>query len=289
MQQAHNETFKSKRKYTCEVCTKIFLTAPKLKAHLLFHSGDYEYACTHCEVVYSNFCRFRSHMNKLHDEIVTCKDDSLRFTCTQCPMEFTLEHDFKMHLRYHSSDYKYACKYCKQAYDGNHCLSRDAYRSHMKELHNEIVTVNTNCKTYTCTQCSKDFPRAGELKVHLQYHSGKYKYACDSCEKGYVGRTAVSHYKTHMKKLHDTVDDDDEDTVVTQSKEYTCKQCPSKPLSANDMKLHLQYHSDDFKYACNTCQIAFDGNCAAYLYSSHMKTLHGEIVTCNPEYRVIPR
>jgi len=249
------------RAYTCTQCQKEFPSTKELDKHLQYHSGDYGYACKICEKAYSTVHSYGYHMKTAHGY----------YTCTQCAKGFSIENELKMHLRYHSGNYEYACNICEKAY--SHV---GPYSSHMKTIHDKTVNCNTDdYKTFNCTQCPKVCLYVGELKMHVRYHSGDYKYACHSCEKAYSDdstgsgcHSAAYNYTSHMKKIHDK-------HVNTECKTYTCTYCPKELTSPREFRLHLQYHSGDSKYVCKDCQLGYK---TFSPFEQHMKTHHDEVV-----------
>lgn len=244
--------------WTCTLCSKK-INQRQIKLHLYYHSGKYKYACNICQIGYSIYHSYYSHMKTVHNEI-----HRLPAECTECSKLFTKPQDFKMHLRYHSDQVKHKCDSCEKGF-----ITTYSFRKHMSVTHNKKVTTQSK---HVCTQCVpiRDLMNDSKLQLHLRYHSGDYKYSCKQCELGYK---KYSNYRLHMKNSHN-------ETI--ESNIYKCKHC-SKIFSLQDqLEMHLRYHSDQFKYKCSFCE---KGYISEMSYQDHMKRIHKIIERIENRYQ----
>ena len=49
----------------------------------------------------------------------------------------------------------------------------------------------SNSKNHQCVECGKGFSTERNLRLHSQYHTGKFSYYCGQCRKGFHNK---SHY-----------------------------------------------------------------------------------------------
>ena len=66
-----------------------------------------------------------------------------------------------------------------------------------------------NSKNHQCPECGKGFSTEQNLRLHSQYHTGKFSYYCGQCRRGFYHK---SHYDEHMRKH--------------EGRGYACEYCP---------------------------------------------------------------
>merc|ERR1712227_49394 len=115
------------------------------------------------------------------------------YPCTLCDKQYGHPCTLKLHVRYHSGDYKKACDYCEFAW-----MVGFPWVTHMKKHHNEIVDYEKQVPKRQCPYCPKKFMEPIDLKLHINFHKGDYRYLCKYCERGYSGQNAAMHYSRHM-------------------------------------------------------------------------------------------
>lgn len=50
-------------------------------------------------------------------------------------------------------------------------------------------------RPFVCTICDKTYKDKNVLQGHMQRHSGKFRYYCDVCKKGFTCSNAVMKHK----------------------------------------------------------------------------------------------
>lgn len=121
-------------------------------------------------------------------ESVTIKmkeDDGKSYDCNDCRRRFVTESQLQSHISNHLSQ--------NRILQNNHKnIKVEDVRDEVKPVKNledrsssssseGESTENTNVLRYTCPICSKIISTKGNLKVHLETHRPKGKYACDIC------------------------------------------------------------------------------------------------------------
>ena len=57
-------------------------------------------------------------------------------------------------------------------------------------------------KFYACDECGKTFTSHWGLKLHEPVHTGKWKYTCSMCDRGFMETKKFdAHMLAHKKKL----------------------------------------------------------------------------------------
>ena len=87
-----------------------------------------------------------------------------------------------------------------------------------------------------CLECGKGFSTSAGLRLHNQYHTGKFSYYCGQCRRGF---TKKSHYNEHMRKH--------------EGRGYPYEYCPKLFKDAKNLRYHLSEHTGRFRFTCDTC------------------------------------
>ena len=150
------------RKHACAECGKRYISPWHLKYHLLIHSGERPFACTHCGRTFNKRSKMRSHMRTAHkpagdgdqdglvhqssssarDDLETPKwrsstsDPSRKHVCAECGMRFIRPYHLKRHLITHSDERLFACTHCGRTFS-----EAGDVRRHMRTVHKRLMIV----------------------------------------------------------------------------------------------------------------------------------------------------
>ena len=86
-------------------------------------------------------------------------------------------------------------------------------------------------RQFSCPQCQRSYVTKHGLKEHVDtIHKKQYRYRCETCGKGFVGRCV---YHDHI-------------AAHTGAKRYTCSMCQMKFVNKGTLKTHvLHLHSNE--------------------------------------------
>ena len=276
-------------RHSCDLCSKVFPMASRLRDHKLFAHEGITFDCTLCDFKGSRPALSR-HKRRVHDQ---------RYKCDQCEfngssLEYLKEHKQSKHLgiRYNCEHYD-----CKSAF-----ASLRNLKVHIKEKHEEKTllcdqchfTTNTNSilqthvnavhlQKYFCELCQVLFPTSRAIDSHmenkhtdgpklkkiqsLKKQSNIKKYMCDKCP---FKTDWYPHLQTHMDNLHGTkvfsCDLCDYTTLLPKefkrhwgyrhdpnTKRFPCDQCHYSATFVHALKTHMQIVHEGIRYPCDLC------------------------------------
>ncbi|XP_017489130.1 PREDICTED: protein sister of odd and bowel-like [Rhagoletis zephyria] len=97
MNNATAAQYKSKDRYTCKFCGKVFPRSANLTRHLRTHTGEQPYKCKYCERSFSISSNLQRHVRNIHNK-------ERPFKCEICERCFGQQTNLDRHLKKHESD-----------------------------------------------------------------------------------------------------------------------------------------------------------------------------------------
>ncbi|XP_053151198.1 zinc finger protein with KRAB and SCAN domains 8-like isoform X2 [Hemicordylus capensis] len=128
-------------------------------------------------------------------------------------------------------------------YTGN---GRDKYPQRVEVInHNSSLhtpqRIQTDKKTYQCSECEKSFCWISDLIYHQRIHTGNKPYQCLVCSKSY---SQQGQLKSHQK-MH------------TGEKSYQCRECGKNFSFSSQLICHQRIHTGEKPYPCSMCGRSF--------------------------------
>ena len=142
------------RNHSCHLCSKKFLKAPHLRAHLQTTHMGAKLVCETCDKRYASAFALKTHKVNAHG-IGGEKPE-----CPHCPQRRTFCNKtfLRRHiLECHEKDTRRSCPIC-----GLYYLRKDKLEAHMVSVHGQAYKPNP------CKLCSKVYSTADKLQKHLR-------------------------------------------------------------------------------------------------------------------------
>ncbi|XP_018028210.1 histone-lysine N-methyltransferase PRDM16-like [Hyalella azteca] len=90
-------TSKSKDRYTCKYCGKVFPRSANLTRHVRTHTGEQPYKCRHCTRSFSISSNLQRHVRNIHNK-------EKPYTCPRCNRAFGQQTNLDRHLKKHQNE-----------------------------------------------------------------------------------------------------------------------------------------------------------------------------------------
>ena len=236
-----NNKRKRRGKYSCDQCSKIFLTYQSLKSHKVSHQ-EHSHDCSICGRYLTSKARLEAHMFKFHG---VGEGKSKKFECDKCEKKFETRAGLQYHKNVtHQSGTKYICDHCQKVY-----YDVGPYKSHLLFAHGR--------KKIVCETCGSMFFTVSKLNAHINsVHRLAQTWQCVECDVKFSNGASFRRHKA----------------IKHAKAKYPCEYCPARFTSKASFQSHLREHSI---FICKLCGSTFNKE---QLFNSHMLGVHKQVV-----------
>ena len=152
-----------------------------------FGKFDPRVCCVECDCIFKEVSNLHTHQKKFHPEFRKTVRIKKRG-------RFDKPGDVKDDQENYSHSYYLKCQMCSETF-----YKETELDEHQQKLHAEYYKLKKTYKemeleAMKCQICGSQHKSRRDLKVHMQTHTGDYKYRCDHCDIGFT--------KNHLLKNH---------------------------------------------------------------------------------------
>lgn len=215
--------------FSCELCLRHFRNKESLRLHEEIHHFNASMESAMEDVHRGTDPTSQMFSSYLDGIQLLTKSDSV--TCPECKKVLIKEHIME-HLRLHSGDRPYKCRYCEKEFVASTTLR--------KHLQGHLGFTNRKCET-----CGKEFKKISSYTMHLKTHispnSPENPHICEICGRAFAIKWQLSvHQKRHGQKS------------------FVCSHpdCTWKFYYESELVSHQRTHTGEKPYLCHNCGYA---------------------------------
>ncbi|XP_019624815.1 PREDICTED: LOW QUALITY PROTEIN: uncharacterized protein LOC109470336 [Branchiostoma belcheri] len=272
--EADKKTSSADRPYTCQKCSRKFLSSQQLEYHMVWHSGDRRHECSLCSQTFPTVQSLKEH-RKTHA-------GERPFRCPMCPADFERNSSLKRHVENKhfkendesstgvspttqrvsdepqkgSSDGSnknspkqqktntgrekfYSCSTCSQKFKRFQDLKKH------RKSHSRGKPAKRTGKRVTCPECKASFSDLRTLERHQRIHTGEKPFACPMCSVRFARK---DHLLRHVATKHAESEPANPPTLNQEpcpkphKKVYNCPECPARFSTAELLTRHKKIH-----------------------------------------------
>lgn len=134
-------------KYKCKVCLNIFNKSFNFKKHFYSQHSPKVLKCTECDKSYGSDALLKQHRYDCHSKIM----------CSECGKTYTNRYSLLYHIRCHTGEQPYQCKFCGLKFPWSSRRAEHVRRYHMEP-------------SVECDICHLKFKTLGSLYDHKKRH-----------------------------------------------------------------------------------------------------------------------
>ncbi|KAH8412836.1 hypothetical protein KR009_006195 [Drosophila setifemur] len=149
---------KSKDRYTCKFCGKVFPRSANLTRHLRTHTGEQPYPCKYCDRAFSISSNLQRHVRNIHNK-------ERPFRCELCDRSFGQQTNLDRHVKKHEAE----GNNFRDSPSSGGIAEREEYFEEIRTFMNRVYTPNSLTGIEGDTE---EYPNSDDQSVSLEKEAG---------------------------------------------------------------------------------------------------------------------
>ncbi|KPU73471.1 uncharacterized protein Dana_GF14488, isoform C [Drosophila ananassae] len=149
-----NPALKTKDRYTCKFCGKVFPRSANLTRHLRTHTGEQPYPCKYCDRAFSISSNLQRHVRNIHNK-------ERPFRCELCDRSFGQQTNLDRHVKKHEAE----GNNFRDSPSSGGMADREEYFEEIRTFMNHVYTPNSLIGAEGDTE---EYPNSDDQSVSLE-------------------------------------------------------------------------------------------------------------------------
>ncbi|XP_032580535.1 transcription factor hamlet isoform X1 [Drosophila sechellia] len=151
---------KTKDRYSCKFCGKVFPRSANLTRHLRTHTGEQPYPCKYCDRAFSISSNLQRHVRNIHNK-------ERPFRCELCDRSFGQQTNLDRHVKKHESE----GNNFRDSPSSSGIAEREEYFDDIRKFMNRVYTPNSLVGNEGDTE---EYANSDDQSVTLEKDSGNF-------------------------------------------------------------------------------------------------------------------
>ncbi|XP_039150321.1 transcription factor hamlet isoform X4 [Drosophila simulans] len=151
---------KTKDRYSCKFCGKVFPRSANLTRHLRTHTGEQPYPCKYCDRAFSISSNLQRHVRNIHNK-------ERPFRCELCDRSFGQQTNLDRHVKKHESE----GNNFRDSPSSSGIAEREEYFDDIRKFMNRVYTPNSLAGNEGDTE---EYANSDDQSVNLEKDSGNF-------------------------------------------------------------------------------------------------------------------
>ena len=204
---------KTKEKYPCQICGRIYAHRRNMNAHKIFECGTKpRFVCDICGHRTKRKASLLVHIRNLHskrgqyieDEKDQINEPERIHKCNECGRSYAYLNSLNSHKRYECGvERKFKCSFCGRKFKRKIHMKNHIDKHHLKTSkfdENKTHPRNESARKYKCNKCERSYSLRITLFKHKKYAcDAKGKFVCDFC--GHESKRK-DNLRIHIRNIH---------------------------------------------------------------------------------------